>query len=271
MDRDIGDWIKLHRKILDNPIVLKDADHLAIWVYILLKATYIDYDVLYGKDRITLKAGQVILGRNQLSKFLKISESKIQRVLNVFKSERMIEQIATPRKGRIITVLQWGQYQSSERISGRIVNELWTNSERIVNGKQEYKNNKNIKNIRIGTVTSEKIIKLWNENFNQKISITDLPLLSSLSFSEDVILDTLIKATKSEFLKGSKGFNMNFKFFTNPKNFKKIQNGKYNDMKVREVNNLTIKLSDKDNRREEYKEYINKNLQEKIPTRRVKK
>uniref|UniRef100_UPI00201F5A05 hypothetical protein n=1 Tax=Histophilus somni TaxID=731 RepID=UPI00201F5A05 len=175
MDRDVGNWIKLHRKILDNPIVFKDADHLAIWVYILLKATYSDYDVLYGKDRITLKAGQVILGRNQLSKFLKISESKIQRVLNAFKSERMIEQIAAPRKGRIITVLQWGQYQSSERISERIVNELWTNSERIVNGKQEYKNNKNIKNIRIGTVTSEKIIKLWNENFNQKISITDLP------------------------------------------------------------------------------------------------
>ena len=29
-------WIKLHRKMLDNPIVCKDSDYLAVWIYLLL-------------------------------------------------------------------------------------------------------------------------------------------------------------------------------------------------------------------------------------------
>ena len=136
-------WIKNHRKSLDNPIVCKDAEHFAVWNYLLLMATHSEYDTLFGKKRITLKPGQIILGREMISEKFKISESKVQRILKLFESERMIEQITTPRKGRIITLLNWGNHQGSERNSERIVNELWTNSERIVNGKQEDKNNKN--------------------------------------------------------------------------------------------------------------------------------
>ena len=53
-------WIKLHRKILDNPIVMKDSEHLAVWIYLLLNATHKDYDVLFEGKRITLKPGQLI-------------------------------------------------------------------------------------------------------------------------------------------------------------------------------------------------------------------
>ena len=40
-------WIKLHRKTLDNPIITKDSDYLAVWIYLLLNATHKEYDVLF--------------------------------------------------------------------------------------------------------------------------------------------------------------------------------------------------------------------------------
>ena len=38
-------YIKLHRKLLDNPVVMKSNDHLAVWMYLLLNATHQDYQV----------------------------------------------------------------------------------------------------------------------------------------------------------------------------------------------------------------------------------
>ena len=29
-------WIKIHRKMLENPIICKDSDYLSIWIYLLL-------------------------------------------------------------------------------------------------------------------------------------------------------------------------------------------------------------------------------------------
>ena len=67
-------WIKLHRKTLDNPIVMKDTDHFAVWMWLLLNATHSDYDTIYEGERVTLKAGQFITGRKIISKELKINE-----------------------------------------------------------------------------------------------------------------------------------------------------------------------------------------------------
>ena len=53
-------WIKLHRKMLDNPIVMKDADHLAVWVFLLLHATHTDYPALFKGKKIMLHPGQLL-------------------------------------------------------------------------------------------------------------------------------------------------------------------------------------------------------------------
>jgi hypothetical protein len=107
-------WIKLHRKMLDNPIVNKDSEHLAVWIYLLLNATHKDYDVLFEGKRITLKPGQLITGRKTISEKLNISESKVQRILKTFKSEQQIEQQTTSRN-RLITIVSWNEYQKSEQ------------------------------------------------------------------------------------------------------------------------------------------------------------
>ena len=48
-------YIKLHRKMLENPVVCKDAETLAIWVYLLMNATYKPYDTIFKGKRITLQ------------------------------------------------------------------------------------------------------------------------------------------------------------------------------------------------------------------------
>ena len=105
-----GGWIKLYRRMLNNPIVMKDADHLAVWVYLLLKANHTEYDIFYSGQRRTLKAGQLRISRATIAKDLKISESKVQRILKLFESEQQIEQ-QTNFHDRVISILSWDEYQ----------------------------------------------------------------------------------------------------------------------------------------------------------------
>lgn len=103
-------WIKLHRKLLDNPIVCKDSDHIAIWIYLLLNATHVNYDVLFNGERKTLLPGQLITGRKSIAEKLNISEYKVQRILKTFENAHQIAQQTTSRN-RLITIVRWNDYQ----------------------------------------------------------------------------------------------------------------------------------------------------------------
>lgn len=107
-------WIKLHRSILDNPVVFADADHFAVWVYLLLNAAHKDGTVVTHRGvKITLSAGQLIVSKRGMSDPLKIPDAKIQRILKRFESEQQIEQ-QTSRRNRVITIVNWERYQQSD-------------------------------------------------------------------------------------------------------------------------------------------------------------
>lgn len=114
-------YIKLYRKLLENPIVMKDKDYLSIWIYLLLNATHKDYETVFNGKRITLKAGQLITGRNSIASKLGISTAKVQRVLKCYESEQQIEQLATPRN-RLVSIRNWREYQVSEQQTERKAN-----------------------------------------------------------------------------------------------------------------------------------------------------
>lgn len=135
-------WIKLHRKMLDNPIIMKDAGHLAVWMYLLLNATHAEYPALFKGEKIMLKPGQLITGRKSIAETLSVDESKVTRILNAFENEHQIEQ-QTSNKNRLITVVNWDFYQCNEQQNELQVNNNRTTSEQQVNTN---KNNKNIKN-----------------------------------------------------------------------------------------------------------------------------
>ncbi len=86
-------WIQLHRKILDNPIVCRDSETLAIWIYLLLNATHKETTAIFKGQKITLKSGQLITGILSISEKLKINKDKVQRTLKSFEADKQIEQI----------------------------------------------------------------------------------------------------------------------------------------------------------------------------------
>lgn len=131
-------FIYLHRKLLRNPIVCKDADYLAVWTWLLLNVVWDSAEVMFGGKKITLKAGQITTGRRVIASALKISESKVQRILKAFENEHQIEQ-RTDRQCRLITIVSWNEYQEGEQgIEQRLNNER-TTSEQRVNTKKERK------------------------------------------------------------------------------------------------------------------------------------
>lgn len=124
-------WVKTYRKILDNPILTKDSDHLAIWIWLLLTATHQPHDALHNGKRITLQPGQLVTGRKKIKEALHIgSESKVERVLTRFENEHQIEQLKCTRN-RLITILNWEDYQESEQPNEQQVNNNRTTSEHI--------------------------------------------------------------------------------------------------------------------------------------------
>ena len=155
-------WIKLHRKMLDNPLVCKDGDYLAVWVYLLLNATHKNYPALFKGKKIELKAGQLLTGRKSISNTLSINEAKIQRILKTFENEQQIEQ-QTSNKNSLITILNWDRYQQNEQQNETQMNNKWTTTEQQVN------TNKNVKNIYI--ILFNKYKRLIQENPRRKILI----------------------------------------------------------------------------------------------------
>lgn len=138
-------YIKLHRKILDNPVVCKDAEYYAVWSYLLLNATHKEIQKDFNGGTVTLVPGQLITGRQSIAKKFKIDENKVQRVLKRLEIEHQIEQ-QTCNKNRLITVLNWESYQSNEQQNEQQLNNKRTTTEQQVNTNKNDKNVKNEKN-----------------------------------------------------------------------------------------------------------------------------
>ena len=167
--------------MLDNPVVWKDSDHLAVWIYLLLNATHKDMDVLFKNKRITLKPGQLITSRKSIAKKLDISESKVHRVLKMLEIEQQIEQ-QTSNKNRLITIVGWNEYQSCEQQIEQQVNNNRTTSEQQVN------TNKNIKNIKNNILYANFFEQIWqmypNKRGKGQVSLTQKKKLYDIGLEE---------------------------------------------------------------------------------------
>lgn len=134
-------WIKLHRKVLENPIVCKDSDHLAVWVYLLLNATHDYIPALFKGKKIVLEPGQLITGRKSISSKLCVSESKTKRILIELESDQQIDRQRS-NQNSLITILNWDKYQDCDQQNGQqMTNERPASDQPVTT-------NKNVKNVK---------------------------------------------------------------------------------------------------------------------------
>lgn len=106
---------------------------------------------MFNGELHALQPGQFITGRKSLAKETGISESKCERLLTFFKTEQQIEQQKT-NKFRIISILNWSEYQTSEQQNEQPVNNKRTTTEQQLNTIKKEKKDKNEKKSNIGEI-----------------------------------------------------------------------------------------------------------------------
>lgn len=130
-------WVRLFRSVQTKGWY-KKQDYAHLWIHLLILASHSGYEAWLNGSPITLRPGQLITGRKKLSKETGISESKIDRILKLFKSEQQIEQ-QTFNTCRLISINNWAKYQKSEQQIEQQTNSGWTAGEQRVNTIQECK------------------------------------------------------------------------------------------------------------------------------------
>ena len=107
-----GGWIKLYRKIIDNPI-FKDSEAYHLFSYLLLKANHKANKFLFNKNEILVERGQLITGTRKISEETGISHWKIRDRLKLLENLGIITRKITHRFS-IITVCNYDSYQESK-------------------------------------------------------------------------------------------------------------------------------------------------------------
>lgn len=132
-------YIKLHRKITEWGWY-HDANTFRVFIHLLIMASYDEH----GFRGHELKPGQVVCGRKQLAKDLRLSEQEIRTSLNHLKSTNEIT-IKTTNKFSIITIENWGKFQGQELEDNQQINQQ---ANQQSTNKQPHRRNKEYKNIR---------------------------------------------------------------------------------------------------------------------------
>jgi hypothetical protein len=134
-------YIKLHRKILENPII-GNPKYIALWIILLMLAQHKESEFLHGNQLVKLERGQLLTGRKQLAELSGIAEGTIETILNYLESQQQIKQQKTT-KYRVLTILNWDKYQVDEQQFQQ------QNDNKITTKRQQndtYKNVNNVKN-----------------------------------------------------------------------------------------------------------------------------
>lgn len=149
-------WIKLHRKIIDKGYY-RNSKYVHLWVHLLLLANHKSKEFMWNNEIVIVKEGQLITGRKELAKATGISETTVERILNLLESEHQIGQQKT-QKYRLITIVNWNEHQKSD---------TKTDNRRTTDGQQTdtNKNDKKVKNEKNIAETSSAEIALLIKSF----------------------------------------------------------------------------------------------------------
>lgn len=153
-------WVKLHRKILDNPI-FKNDKLFRVFIYLLLKASHTNHDQLIGDSIVALKKGQWATGRKAISRDTGLTEQNVRTAIS--KLEKLgILTIKVTVKYSIFSISNWDGYQQDNQ---QVTNKQPTSNQQVTtinNGK----NDNNVNNI-----LYQQVADSWNEVFKDELSL----------------------------------------------------------------------------------------------------
>lgn len=131
-------WVRLWRKT-QNKGWYKNSKYVHLWVHLLLEANHKPNEFMWNNNVVIIKEGQMITGRKALERGTGINEKTIDRILKCFENEQQIKQ-ETTNKFRLITIINWKEYQGNEQQCEQQV------GNRLATSGQQIGTNKNVKN-----------------------------------------------------------------------------------------------------------------------------
>lgn len=167
--QELNGYIKLYRKLIKWGWY-QDSVVKSLFLHCLLMASFKEFDWM-GRN---LKAGQFITSRKHLAEDLGFSEMQIRTALKKLESTKEIT-IETTNRFTIITVINWGLYQSDEENDNQDLNQQITNE-----GPTELMNKlltsvENLKNLTNNSTNKIELENLVNSEVEQmkKILLTN--------------------------------------------------------------------------------------------------
>ena len=108
-------WIRLHRKLMDDPLYFAEPfTKMQAWIDLLLLANFADRVTFIRGNRVTIKRGQVAYSREWFSGRWRWSRGRVERFLLMLENDRKIVQQKS-RLISIVTIVNYDFYQNSEK------------------------------------------------------------------------------------------------------------------------------------------------------------
>lgn len=108
-------WIKLHRKITDNPLYFSEPFTRSMaWVDMLLIANHTDNFFFKRGIRVDIKTGQIGYDLDTLSKRWKWSRGKVERFLQMLEKDEQIVRQKT-NVTTLISIVNYTEYQTDDK------------------------------------------------------------------------------------------------------------------------------------------------------------
>jgi hypothetical protein len=107
----MSSWVKLSRKLATSAIAAK-PEYLAVWIHLLLSASYKEGEILVGRQVVRLLPGQLVFGRQKFAEKVGVSESICRSALKVLENLQQIT-IKSETKFSVITITKWSFYQEA--------------------------------------------------------------------------------------------------------------------------------------------------------------
>lgn len=108
-------WIKLHRKITDNPLYFSEPFTRSMaWVDMLLIANHTDNFFFKRGIRVDIKTGQIGYDLDTLGKRWKWSRGKVERFLQMLEKDEQIVRQKT-NVTTLISIVNYKEYQTDDK------------------------------------------------------------------------------------------------------------------------------------------------------------
>jgi DNA replication protein DnaD len=175
-------WIKLHRRLLDNPLWLSEKfTKPQAWVDLLLLANHSESFIIVRGIKVKIKRGQVGWSEPKLADRWGWSRSKVRNFLKLLENEQQIEQQKN-NVTLIISILNYNSYQEKEQQNIQQKNSRRTAEEQQKDSNKNVKNVKNEKNIKKEIYELyESVLKFFPEKYKPKTNKQKLNWIDTLN------------------------------------------------------------------------------------------